>query len=190
MIQIKMYGLGGQGVVTAARILVEAVVIYENRYAKSLPAYGHERRGAPIHADVMIADSPILLNTFVYQPDIVMVFDQGILAKGVDILTGVHCDSVLVVNCNRVHERQSGPACIPNEVLQNFKHTYHLNATRIAQECIQRSIPNSAMLGAISKTGVVSLDAVTAAMNKIFGNPSGVMNARAAREAYEQTKQY
>jgi pyruvate ferredoxin oxidoreductase gamma subunit len=41
MIRLKMYGLGGQGVVTAAKILVQAVAIQEGRFAKSLPAYGH-----------------------------------------------------------------------------------------------------------------------------------------------------
>jgi 2-oxoacid:acceptor oxidoreductase gamma subunit (pyruvate/2-ketoisovalerate family) len=188
MIQIKMYGLGGQGVVTAARILVEAVVIQENRYAKSLPAYGHERRGAPIHADVMIADAPILLNTFVYQPDIIMVFDPGILSKGIDILAGVHRNSLLVFNCSRELGNEASPACIPIDVLKNFKHTYHLNASRIAQDCIQRNIPNSAMLGALSQTGVVSIEAVTTVLNQFFGNQAGVMNARAARKAYEQTR--
>ena len=77
MYQLKLYGLGGQGVVTAARILVEACTIYDGKYARSLPAYGHERRGAPVFADVMIDEVQILLSSFVYDPDCVMLFDPS-----------------------------------------------------------------------------------------------------------------
>ena len=51
MIRLKFYGLGGQGVVTAAKVLSEAVSIYEGKYAVTIPAYGHERRGAPVYTD-------------------------------------------------------------------------------------------------------------------------------------------
>ena len=39
MKQIKMYGLGGQGVVTAAKVFCEAVAIHEDGYAQAIPAY-------------------------------------------------------------------------------------------------------------------------------------------------------
>lgn len=55
MKQIKMFGLGGQGVVTAAKIFCEAVAIHEGAYAQAIPAYGHERRGAAVYADAMIS---------------------------------------------------------------------------------------------------------------------------------------
>ena len=41
MIRLKFYGLGGQGVVTAAKVLSAAVPIYEGKYAVTIPAYGH-----------------------------------------------------------------------------------------------------------------------------------------------------
>ena len=44
MIKLKFFGLGGQGIVTAAKTLSEAVSIYEEDYAITVPAYGHERR--------------------------------------------------------------------------------------------------------------------------------------------------
>ena len=49
MIKLKFFGLGGQGIVTAAKTLSEAVSIYEEEYAITVPAYGHERRGAPVN---------------------------------------------------------------------------------------------------------------------------------------------
>lgn len=41
MLRIKFYGIGGQGAVTAAKILSQAVSIYQDEYAITVPAYGH-----------------------------------------------------------------------------------------------------------------------------------------------------
>jgi pyruvate ferredoxin oxidoreductase gamma subunit len=178
MIQIKMHGLGGQGVVTAAKILVEAVVIHEQRFARSLPAYGHERRGAPIYADVMVADEAILLNTFVYHPDIVLLFDPSVIDKGVDICAGMHAGTQLVLNC---HPGDPAPA----EHTLPWKHIIRVNAKQIALDLLQRNIPNSAMLGALARTGVVGILPVLHAIEKIFGSKAGDLNVQAAREAYD-----
>ncbi len=45
MKRLKFYGLGGQGVVTAGKVLSSAVSLHEDKYAITVPAYGHERRG-------------------------------------------------------------------------------------------------------------------------------------------------
>lgn len=45
MRRIKFYGIGGQGAVTAAKVLSQAVSIYQDEYAITVPAYGRERRG-------------------------------------------------------------------------------------------------------------------------------------------------
>ena len=58
MIRLKFYGLGGQGVVTAAKVLSAAVSIYEGKYAVTIPAYGHERRGAPVDTDGGVEPAP------------------------------------------------------------------------------------------------------------------------------------
>ena len=78
LLQIKFYGIGGQGVVTATKLLAKTVCLFENRYAKTIPAYGHERRGAPVYADIIIDGKEILLNSFIYEPDIVVVLDPFI----------------------------------------------------------------------------------------------------------------
>ncbi len=54
MIKLKFYGLGGQGVVTAAKMFSEAVSLYEDKYAITVPAYGHERRGAPVNTSIIM----------------------------------------------------------------------------------------------------------------------------------------
>jgi pyruvate ferredoxin oxidoreductase gamma subunit len=88
MKQIKMYGLGGQGVVTAAKVFCEAVAIHEDGHAQAIPAYGHERRGAPVYSDVIVSQDPIKIKGFVYSPDYVIIFDDPVMDKGIDVMAG------------------------------------------------------------------------------------------------------
>ena len=181
MYKIKLYGLGGQGVVTAAGILSHAVSIYEMKYAKTVPAYGHERRGAPVFSDVMVDDKPILLNSFVYEPDIVIVFDASVMEKGIDIGKGIHEKTLLVINTDqddvltRVKEKYS------------FQRIYYVNATKIAVENIGRNIPNGPMLGALVNTGIVEIDSIKKSLAEFFKQKGGEKNVKAAEQAYQKT---
>jgi len=180
--QTKMYGLGGQGVVTASEILVHAAVIHERKYARSLPAYGHERRGAPVFADVMIDDLPILLSSFVYEPDYVLVFDPAVVDIGVDIQKGAGSDTKLLVNTG-------DPLAIDHLVQgMSWKAVYHVDATQIAHDITGRKIPNAAMLGAFAKTGIVSAESVCHSLRETLGGERGEANVRAAREAYDRVQ--
>ncbi|WP_422485380.1 2-oxoacid:acceptor oxidoreductase family protein [Gudongella sp. DL1XJH-153] len=182
MKRIKFYGLGGQGVVTAGKILSEAVSLYEDRYAITVPAYGHERRGAPVNTSIIIDDVKVLINSFVYEPDIVLVMDSAIINKGVDISSGIHEGSVLVLNTDKekVLERYKS---------FNFKKIYYVDATQVALTHIGVGIPNGSMLGALAATGLVGIESIEKAIVKTFGEKAGDKNAKAAREAYERIKE-
>ncbi|SHM80364.1 pyruvate ferredoxin oxidoreductase gamma subunit [Caldanaerovirga acetigignens] len=182
MIQLKLYGLGGQGVVTAGKLLATAVAIYENKYAQTVPAYGHERRGAPVYADVILGEEPILVKSFVYKPDYVMVFDLAVLEKGVDVTEGAHANTCFVVNANQLNPE------LP--FINKFGSVYYVDATKIALEVLGIDIPNSAMLGAFAATGVVSIDAVCAALEETFKGKAGERNVEAAKRCYEAVRKF
>ncbi|MDQ1335407.1 MAG: 2-oxoglutarate ferredoxin oxidoreductase subunit gamma [Thermodesulfobacteriota bacterium] len=57
--RIILSGSGGQGVITAAIILAEAAVLYEDLNAVQTQSYGPESRGGATRADVIISDAPI-----------------------------------------------------------------------------------------------------------------------------------
>jgi 2-oxoacid:acceptor oxidoreductase gamma subunit (pyruvate/2-ketoisovalerate family) len=176
MVKIKFYGLGGQGVVTAGKVFSIAVSLHEDRYAITIPAYGHERRGAPVNTSIVVDEEPILLNSFVYDPDIVLVMDDSVVDKGIDVASGIHEDSILVLNTEdpEVVERYKG---------FGFKEVYYVDGTQVALEKIGRGIPNGSMLGALSGTGIVKVDSVEEALKDWFKGKAGVLNAEAAREA-------
>ena len=179
--RIIFYGIGGQGAVTAAKVLSQAVSIYEDEYAITVPAYGHERRGAPVFAHIIIDKEPVLLNCYVYEPDMVVVMDENLIDKDVNIGSGCTKDTVLVLNT------ASDESVARFREKYGFETVYKCDATAAALRNIKLNIPNSAILGAMAKTGVVSIEAVEHALTDSFGKV-GEKNARTARDAYEHTE--
>lgn len=182
MKRLKFFGLGGQGVVTAAKIFSTAVSLYEDMHAITIPAYGHERRGAPVFTDVIMDDDPILVNSFVYVPDIVVVLDETIIDKHIDVSKGKHDDTILVLNSDK-------PATLERyKSMFDFKEIFYVDATHIAIEAIGKGIPNGSMLGALAATGVVRIQSIEKAIKDSFDAKAGEMNASAARKAYQKVK--
>ncbi len=181
MIKLKFYGLGGQGVVTASKILSTAVSLHEGRYAITVPSYGYERRGAPVNTSIVVDENPVLVNCFVYEPDIVVVFDASIIDKNVNISEGIHKDSVLVLNTEKA-------SVLEKYSKFGFKEIYYADGTEIAHEVTGVAVPNGSMMGVLAKTGVVGIESAQKAVEEVFGKKVGELNAKAARKAYEATK--
>lgn len=68
-------GAGGQGVITAAIILAEAAVLYEDLTAVQSQSYGPEARGGSTRSDVIIADAAIRYPK-VTQPNVLVCLTQ------------------------------------------------------------------------------------------------------------------
>lgn len=68
-------GSGGQGVITAAIILGEAAVLYENLVAVQSQVYGPEARGGSTRSDVIISDEEIFYPK-VIQPNVLVCLTQ------------------------------------------------------------------------------------------------------------------
>ena len=73
-------GSGGQGVITAAIILAEAAVLYENLNAVQSQSYGAEARGGATRSDIIIADSTIHYPK-VIQPNVLVCLTQDAYNK-------------------------------------------------------------------------------------------------------------
>ena len=57
--EIRLSGSGGQGIITAAVVLAEAVGVYEGKYVCQTQSYGPEARGGKSKAEVVISTNPI-----------------------------------------------------------------------------------------------------------------------------------
>ncbi|ADL57922.1 pyruvate ferredoxin oxidoreductase subunit gamma [Methanothermobacter marburgensis] len=174
MIEIRFHGRGGQGAVTAAEILAKAA-FEDGKYSQAFPFFGVERRGAPVMAFTRINDEPIRRRYQVYNPDYVVVLDEG-LVDVVDVFSGLKEDGVVLLNT-------AGTFTSENAKI----HT--IDATGIALENLGRPIVNTVMLGAFAGvTGLVSIDSLIKIIKETFPGKIGDKNAEAARIAYEKMK--
>ena len=87
MYEIRIHSRGGQGGVTAARLLALAA-FRDGKYATACPFYGAERRGAPVVSYVRIDDRPIRVYSQIRNPDLVVVLDPSVM-EVVDVLHGL-----------------------------------------------------------------------------------------------------
>lgn len=133
--------------------------------------------------DVVMDDKPVLVNCFVYTPDIVVVMDETIIQKHVDVSKGITNETILVLNASSEVVARKYQEAFP------FRTVYYVNATQVALDNIGKGIPNGSTLGALAKTGVVSIESVEKALIEFFGEKAGAKNAKAARDSYNQTRQ-
>jgi len=96
MLEIRIHSRGGQGGVTASKLLAQAAFL-EGKYGTAFPLYGAERRGAPVTSFTRISDQDIKVYSQVYNPDIVVVLDDSIMDL-VDVTVGLKEGGLLLVN--------------------------------------------------------------------------------------------
>ncbi|MCQ8898286.1 MAG: pyruvate ferredoxin oxidoreductase subunit gamma [Hadesarchaea archaeon] len=173
MIEVRFHGRGGQGAVTAARMLAEAAFL-EGKYAQAFPFFGAERRGAPVVAFARLDSRPIRIRSQIYQPDHVVVLDPTLL-RAVNVAEGLKPGGTLVLN-----SREAPGSLGAGKVVW-------VDATSIAVQELGAPITNMAMLGAyVRATEEVSLDSVLRAVGGYFKGKAGERNQRAIRRAYEE----
>ena len=186
-IEIRWHGRGGQGTVTAAKVLADAC-LSGGRQVQAFPEYGPERAGAPLRAYNRISEKILRMHCPVLNPGVVAVVDASLL-DAINVAEGAKDDAVFVVNTNKD----------PQEVRAKLKakpsqKVFTVDATRIAIETIGRAMPNSSMLGAVNKaTAIVSmevlLDDVKGSFGKKFVQKIIDGNLAAVKRGYEEVKQ-
>ena len=185
MFQIRIHGRGGQGVVTAAELLSIAA-FREGKHAQAFPSFGSERMGAPVLAYCRIADREIRSREPIMEPDALIIQDPTLL-HSVDVFGGLSPRGYILLNSSRSFE-----ALGIGEFVAAYPagHALCVPATELARVHIGRPIPNAALLGAFAAlTGVLSLQAVTAAIHDKFPGRVGERNVAAAWAAYDALTQ-
>jgi 2-oxoacid:acceptor oxidoreductase gamma subunit (pyruvate/2-ketoisovalerate family) len=178
MLEVRFHGRGGQGAVTASRILATAFV-NAGRYGASFPMFGFERRGAPVTAFGRFGDEPIRFKTQIYTPDVLVVLDPS-QKDSPAVWNGLNRDGVLVLNSREV---------IKERKTENLKKACYIDAMSISLEEIGMDMPNSSILGAFAAaTGIIDIDAITDALAEYFEGQKLAANIRCARRGYDESK--
>jgi len=182
MIEIRIHGTGGQGVVVAAKLLADAAS--KSGYkSQCFSAYGVERRGGSVESYVRISDKNIAIHSKLYEPDYIVLMEED-LTKNPQVISGLKEKGGLLINSSKQPEYFSS--------LGDYR-IVTIDANAIAREqglTLATGIPviNTVMLGStVAMISMVELDSLSEAIRegKI---PSAEKNVEAAQEAYQKTK--
>ncbi len=184
MFEIRIHGRGGQGVVTAAELL-SAAAFAGGRHAQAFPSFGSERTGAPVVSFCRIDDKPIRLREPVMNPNVLIIQDPTLLHQ-VNVFEGAGPGVLLLINSGRP-EADLGIDDFTGKLQPHAVQT--VPATELALEHVGRPVPNAALLGGFAAlTGLVTIDAVEAAIRDRFSGAVAEGNAAAARAAYQAVR--
>jgi len=183
MLEIRFHGRGGQGTVVASKILATSLFL-EGKYSQSFPAFGVERRGAPVTAFLRVDKKPVRIRSEIYEPDHIVVLDP-LLVDQVPLTNGLKQDGIVLINSSKK----------PQDFTDTFKgfHVATVPAGKIALKfhlgTAQSPIVNTAILGAVAKVlGIVSMDSLIEAIkSEVPAHTDN--NAAAANEAYHMVSE-
>ena len=181
MVEIRLHGRGGQGVVASGEMIALAAV-YEEKYCRAFPYYGSARRGTPVTAFAQIGSEDEATRSNIYTPDYVVILDPGI-HKAVDVTTGLKDGGAIIWNT------PSSPEEAAEQLKANVSIMGVLDATSIALETLGRPIPNTTVLGAFIKTtGLLKMESIEKAIRKRFSGEIAEKNVVAAKNGYQSVK--
>lgn len=183
MIEIRWHGRGGQGAKTAALLLAD-VAFETGLFVQGFPEYGPERMGAPITAYNRLDGQPIRVHSNIYEPDMVVVVDETLIAA-VDVRGGLKLGGRIVVNSNR------RPALIAAEFAGFEGEIYAVDAADISMRTLGKNLPNTPLLSVVAKlTGIIGetefFEVMEGAFREKFAAKPEVVagNMAALREAW------
>ena len=174
MIEIRLQGRGGQGVVVASEILARAC-FEEGMYPQCYSLFGGERRGAPVAAFVRISDSKIFLKCDIDHPNHLILFDKTLFSEK-EILEQVVPGGFLLFNMDESYQ---------SDAFKDYT-VGTINALEISKKNELGAVVNTAVLGAyIRLTQIISLERLLKVTKETV--PAAIdQNVSAAKEAYEK----
>jgi 2-oxoglutarate ferredoxin oxidoreductase subunit gamma len=165
--QIRLCGLGGQGIVLGGTILGHAG-INDGKWVAGSSSYGAEARGSACRAEVIISDEPIIF-PHVIKPDILIAmsqeaYDRYIKDMGQDGETVIYDEQMVCI------EEMSG--------LRQLGFPASSVATK---ELENKLVANMVILGIVAEvTRIVSPNALLSAIEKNVPQRFKALNLRAA----------
>ena len=168
---IRMSGLGGQGVVTAAHILGNAAT-KDGLVSTVNPFFGAEKRLAPAESYVRIDSKSIYERGEVLFPNVIMIFHPHVITMGkcytMPFFDGLQENGIILANFDAAPEL--GDDDLAKLARLNAK-LFYFSATQVALEVGGTELAsNMAMLGALLGVNpLVSSESMKVALTERFG---------------------
>ncbi len=170
--EIKIGGLGGQGVILGGMIIGRGASIHGGKHATLTQAFGPEARGSACSAQIVVSDESVEY-PYVAHPNLLVVMSQEAytrfapeMAEGATMLY----ESELV-----------DPAGLNPDI-----KAYGIPATRIAENLKRRMVANIVMVGFFTAiTELVNLDAMRKSVESSVPKGTEALNLTAFERGYQ-----
>jgi 2-oxoglutarate ferredoxin oxidoreductase subunit gamma len=171
--EIRVGGLGGQGVILCGMIIGKAASIHDGKHATLIQAFGPEARGSACSAQVTVADQAIGY-PYVTAPDVLIVMSPDAYTQFAPTLKP---------SGTLLYENE---LITPDDKLPQGAKALGIPATRFAEELGRRLVLNIVMAGFFTGvTELVSFASVEKAVRDSVPRGTEDLNLRAFRRGYE-----
>lgn len=169
LVQVRICGYGGQGIVLAGMLLGKAASLYDGKEAVFTQAYGPEARGGASTADVVISTEPVDYPLVTEADIVVALFQEAFTRYSPTLRDG----GTLIVEEDLVQlNGYAGPVA-------------RVPATRIAESLGARIATNIVVLGfLVGLTEVVSAEAALEAVRQTVKPKTLELNLKAFDAGY------
>jgi pyruvate ferredoxin oxidoreductase gamma subunit len=178
---IRMSGLGGQGLVTAANLLGMAA-INDGNFSAVVPFFGAEKRLAPTESYVRISTKKIYEKGEVSYPNVIVIFHPEVITRGkcftMPFYAGFQQDGWLILNS----ETPLLSELDANKLAALNARIVYVPAAQIARDIAGTELAtNMAILGGLlGATEVVSLQGLEKAIIQRYGGEKFVASSTTA----------
>lgn len=171
--EIRVGGLGGQGVILCASIIGKCASIYAGKQATLIQAFGPEARGSACSAQVILSDE-VIGYPYVKHPDILVLMSQDAYTQFIPQLKPgglVLFEEELVTIDGKLPK---GAKCVG------------IPATRFAEELGRRLVLNIVMVGFFAgATNLVSWESIEKAVMSSVPKGTEDLNLKALKKGYD-----
>ncbi len=180
--KIRMSGLGGQGVVTAAHITGSAATL-QGFESTVNPFFGAEKRLAPAESYVRISKEAIYERGEILSPNIIMIFHPDVITMGkcytMPFFEGLQRDGLIIINSDEVLPIKQADM---DKLIELNAKLFYIPATTIASEIGGTELStNMAMLGALlGITGLINNEHLEQALTERFSGGKFIASATTA----------
>jgi len=178
IIEIRWHGRGGQGAVTAAKIVASAAFRSGYHGVVMTPTIGTERRGVPVFTSLKLAKHKIYDLSPIERPDMIVVLDHMLVEED-GVVDGLKPGGLIIINTPKPPHACRFPGM----------RVATADVTSLAvQVGLKPGIVNSGIIGAFARAGgLVAIDTLIDAIKEEFKDMSPNENAAAAELVYEKT---
>jgi len=151
VVEIRVGGFGGQGVIMAATVIGKANCLYQEGYSTMVQNFGPEARGGACSAGLILSSEPILY-PYLTEPQVMIMMSQEAFTK---FAPEISPTGILLIEHDLVQASN----------LKAGVRVYSVPATRIAEQLGKRMMQNIVMVGFFAAvTGLVGVEALRKAV--------------------------